>query len=172
MTSENLNCTTQYLTFKLGQEVYALDVVKVREVLDMTPITKVPRSAEFMCGVINVRGSVVPVVDLRKKFDLEEAGRTVDTRIVVMEIELEGEPAVIGAKADSVHEVMEIDPQLIEVPPKIGAQWHNHFIKGIGKTDDGFIMILDIDRVFSHVELALLSDKDRTNAAVELETAA
>ncbi len=155
--------TGQYLTFILGDEVFALDVAQVREVLDLTTITKVPRAPEFMRGVINVRGSVVPVVDLRMKFGLPQAESTMNTRIIVMEIALDGETTVLGAIADSVQEVIELEPGLIEEPPRIGSRWRTEFIKGIGKRDGKFIIILDIDRIFSTDELALVDEVDAGN---------
>jgi len=150
--------TAQYLTFKLGDEVFALDVIQVREVLDMSQITKVPRAPDFMRGVINVRGSVVPVVDMRMKFGLPKAKKTLDTRIVVMELSLDDENTVLGAIADSVHEVLELEPSQIERSPRIGTRWRTEFIRGIGKQDEQFIIILDIDRVFSTDELALVEE--------------
>ena len=107
----------QYLTFKLGKELFALDVTQVQEVLDVTAITNVPRSADFMRGVINVRGNVVPVADLRVKFGLPPTETTLDTRIVVMEIMMDHETTVLGALADSVHNVMDIARDQIEPPP-------------------------------------------------------
>ena len=150
----------QYLTFRLGEEMFALDVSQVREILDVTTITKVPRSPAFMRGVINVRGSVVPVVDLRLKFDMEKIEQTLDTRIVVMEIALAGEVTVIGALADAVHNVMEMETGQIEAAPKIGARWNTDFIKGIGKHDEQFIIILDVDRIFSVDELAMVQQQE------------
>ena len=164
MNESDVIDTGQYLTFILGDEVFALDVAQVREVLDLTTITKVPRSPEFMRGVINVRGSVVPVVDLRLKFGLPQAENTMNTRIIVMEIALDGETTVLGAIADSVQEVIELDPGLIEQPPRIGSRWRTEFIKGIGKRDGGFIIILDIDRIFSTDELALVDEADAGNS--------
>ena len=120
--------TSLYLTFRLGDEVFALDVYKVREVLDLTTITKVPRAPEFMRGVINVRGSVVPVVDMRTKFGLAQIEATQETRTIVMELSIDGEVAVLGALADSVHEVLEMEPGQIEPPPKIGMRWRTEFI--------------------------------------------
>ena len=146
----------QYLTFRLGEEMFALDVSQVREILDVTTITKVPRSPAFMRGVINVRGSVVPVVDLSLKFGMKKIERTLDTRIVVMEISLEGEITVIGALADAVHNVMEMEASQIEAAPKIGAKWNTEFIRGIGKHDNEFIIILDVDRIFSVDELSMV----------------
>ena len=164
--------TRQYLTFKLGDEVFALEVLQVREILDMTTITKVPRSPDFMRGVINVRGSVIPVVDIRSKFGMPQVESTVDTRIVVMEISLDGEETVIGALADSVHEVMDLEPGQVEPPPKIGGRWRSEFIKGIGKHNDEFIILLDIDMVFSQDELTLLSEEGSTAVLGEMEAAA
>ena len=158
MKESRITETALYLTFRLEEEVFALDVSQVREVLDLSPITKVPRAADFMRGVINVRGSVVPVVDLRRKLGIPEAKATKDTRIVVMELDLEGETTILGAMADSVHEVLEIEPGQIEDPPKIGARWRTEFIRGIGKRNDEFIIILDIARVFSTDELALVQE--------------
>ena len=150
--------TTQYLSFKLGDEVFALDVAKVREILDFTSITKVPQTPEFMRGVINLRGSVVPVVDMRIKFGMPRTERSVNTCIVVVEIALDGEPTVIGLLADSVQEVIELGPGQIEPPPKIGSRLRVEFLKGMGKRDERFLMILDIDKVFSGDELSLVQD--------------
>ena len=145
--------TGLYLTFRLGDELFAIDVDQVREVLEMETITTVPNAPEFMRGIINVRGSVVPVVDLRTKFGMAATEKTVDTRVVVMELDLDGELTVLGSLADSVHEVIELSAEVIEPPPKLGNRWRTKFIKGVGKRDERFILILDIDRVFSLDEL-------------------
>ncbi len=148
--------TTQYLTFKLGEEIFALDIAKVREVLDFTAITKVPRTPEFMRGVINLRGSVVPVVDLRLKFGMSKTQRTVNTCIIITEVTAEGETTILGALADSVQEVVDLGPDHIEPAPKIGTRLNTEFIKGMGKQNDKFIILLDIDRIFSLDELTLV----------------
>ena len=145
--------TRQYLTFKLGNEVFATEVAKVREVLDFTTVTEIPRTPEFMSGVINLRGSVVPVVDLRLCLHMSKTERTRNTCIVVVEVLLDNESIVIGALADSVEEVIDLEPDQIEPAPRIGTQIRMDFIKGMGKRDAQFIMILDIDRVFSADEL-------------------
>ncbi|MDM8535505.1 chemotaxis protein CheW [Desulfobacterales bacterium HSG17] len=150
--------TAQYLTFKLADEIFAINVIQVREVLDLSTITKVPGTPDFMRGVINVRGSVVPVMDLRLKFGLSKTENSLDTRIVVMELSLEGEITVLGTLADSVNEVIDLESAQIEPPPKIGMRWKTEFIKGIGKRNDMFIIILDIDRVFSSDEIALVEE--------------
>ena len=144
----------QYLTFKLDDEVFALGIDKVREVLDYTSVTKVPQTPDFMRGVINLRGSVVPVVDMRLKFGMAKTEKTVNTCIIIVEINLEGETAVLGALADSVQEVLDLEPHQIEPAPKIGTKLRTDFIRGMGKRDEQFIIILDIDKVFSGAELA------------------
>jgi len=147
---------SQYLTFKLGDEIFGLKVAKVREVLDLTRITKMPGAPDFMRGVINLRGGVVPVMDLRLKFGLTRTEYTSDTRIIVMELLFDGEEVVLGFLADAVHEVIDLEANQIEPPPKIGMRWRTEFIEGIGKRNDLFIIILYIDRVFSTQELAIL----------------
>lgn len=139
----------QYLTFKLEGEIFALDVSKVREILDYTNITKVPQTPDFMKGVINLRGSVVPVVDMRLKFGILPQEKTVDTCIVVVEISIDNEATVLGALVDSVQEVFELEPSQIEPAPRIGTKLRTDFILGMGKRDDQFVIILDIDKVFS-----------------------
>jgi purine-binding chemotaxis protein CheW len=158
MATEAITKASQYLTFGLSSEVFAVEVAKVREILDYTTITKVPRTPEFMRGVINVRGSVVPVVDLRLKFGMTRTEWTLGTCIIVLEIAVEGETIVLGALADSVREVIEMEPDQIEPAPRIGVRVRNEFIRGMGKTDSGFIMILDIDSLFSADELDMVAD--------------
>lgn len=154
MNDITIEGTALYLTFKLDEEVFSIDVSQVREVLDLTTITRVPKAPEFMRGVINVRGNVVPVVDLRVKFGMSKTESTVNTRIIVMDLTLDEESVILGAIADSVHEVLELAADQIEPPPKIGSRWQTDFVRGIGKREDQFIMILDVDRVFSSDELA------------------
>jgi purine-binding chemotaxis protein CheW len=156
MSRETITETTQYLTFKLDDEVFAVDVAKVREILDFTPATKVPGTPDFMRGIINVRGNVVPVVDMRLKFGMSQTEKTVDTCIVVMEIAVDDDTTVVGALVDSVQEVFELEPSQIEPPPRIGTRWRTDFIKGIGKRNNELIIILDIDMVFSTGELAAI----------------
>jgi purine-binding chemotaxis protein CheW len=156
MSVTAINEVRQYLTFKLGDEIFALDVEKVREVLDYTTITRIPRTPEFMRGVINLRGSVVPVVDLRLAFGLTRTEKTVNTCIVVAEVAMDGETVVLGALADSVEEVIDLEPESIQPGPKLGASVNTDFILGMGKRDAQFLMILDIDKVFSSDQLASL----------------
>lgn len=157
MSVAGITETVQYLTFKLADETFAIDVSKVREILEFSAITKVPQTPKFMRGVINLRGSVVPVIDLRLNFGMACTEQTVDTCIIVVEVELDGESIVLGALADSVEEVMEMEPDQIEPAPHIGTKLNTDFIKGMGKLDNEFVIILDIDKVFSSEEIALVT---------------
>jgi purine-binding chemotaxis protein CheW len=154
MSVTGITETTQYLTFKLDEEIFALDISKVKEVLDYTEITKIPQTPEFMKGVINLRGGVVPVVDMRLKFGMSETAKTVNTCIIIVEVTIVGETTVLGALVDSVQEVLDLEPGQIEPAPRIGTRLQTEFIRGMGKRDNRFIMILDIDKVFSADELA------------------
>ncbi|KUG28448.1 positive regulator of chea protein activity (chew) [hydrocarbon metagenome] len=157
----------QYLTFVLENELFALNIGSVREVLELTSITKVPRTPEFIRGVINLRGRAVPVVDLRMKFGMGETRRTVNTCIIIVEVELDGEATVLGALADSVQEVYEMESSQIEPPPRMGTRIKAEFITGMGKSGDRFIVILDINKVFSAEELSLAADAGRGPAMAE-----
>jgi purine-binding chemotaxis protein CheW len=158
MTMAGIMLTTQYLTFKLDNEMFALDISKVREVLDFTSITRVPRMPEFMRGVIDLRGSVVPVIDLRLTFGLSQIERTVNTCVIIVEVTLDNETAVLGALADSVQEVLDLGPDHIEPAPKIGTRLNTEFIKGMGRQNDQFVIILDIDKVLTSDELIHVQD--------------
>jgi len=155
----------QYLTYRLGDELFALDISKVREVLDFTTVTRVPRTPEFMRGVINLRGSVVPVVDLRLKFGMPATERTVNTCVIIAEIDVDGELTLLGALADSVQEVIELGPDAIEPAPRIGTRLRTDFIRGIGRQNDRFIILLDIDRVFATDELGAFQTAQAAAAA-------
>ncbi len=160
MAVTSINETTQFLTFKLADEVFALDITKVREVLDFTTVTKVPRTPEFMRGVINLRGSVVPVVDLRLKFGMTKTESGVNTCIIITEVTVDNDTTILGALADSVQEVLDLEPGSIAPAPRIGTKLKTEFIKGMGKRDDRFIIILDIDKVFSSDELAMVTQEE------------
>lgn len=157
--------TRQYLTFQLAEETFAVNVAKVREILDFISITKVPRTPDFMRGVINLRGSVVPVVDMKLKFGMEETEKTVDTCIIVLEVTIDGETTIVGALADSVEEVVELEPGQIEPPPRIGMKLDTDFISGMGKLGEEFVIILDTDRIFTFEEVEALEEAGEPDAA-------
>lgn len=168
MSVDAITETRQYLTFKLAQGIFAIDVAKVREVMDLTTITAIPRTPEYMSGVINLRGSVVPVIDLRLCFDMPKTEITALTCIVVVEVILEGEPTIIGALADSVEEVLDLEPDQIQPPPRIGTEINTDFILGMGKREDDLVMVLDIDRVFSMEQLTAVRTIDETRQPAEI----
>ena len=158
--------SNQYMTFKLGDELFAINVAQVREVLEVSQITKVPTAPDYMRGVVNVRGKAIPVVDLRLRFGLPKGVDTVQTRIIVMELDLDGEETILGGMADSVHEVIELDPGHVEPPPRIAMRWRTEFIQGLGKRGEDFIIILDVNAVFRSEELALIGTASQEEAGV------
>lgn len=137
----------QVLTMALDGEVFAIEAEMVREILDLIPVTAVPNAQPFVGGLINVRGKVVPLVDLRIKFGLPPVPATIDTRIVVIEVAAGGGPMVIGILADKVFEVAEATAASLEAPPRIGMGLRAEFIRCIGKRDAGFVIVLDIERI-------------------------
>jgi chemotaxis signal transduction protein len=140
---------TQYLSFGIDGETYAVPVGKVREVLEYVKPTRLPKTADYLKGIINVRGSGIPVVDLRTRFGLPEIPVTKDTAIIVMEIaDREGRSLVIGALTDSVHEVVDIDDEHMEAAPRFGTRIDSGFIHAIGKRGEAFVIVLDIDKAF------------------------
>jgi purine-binding chemotaxis protein CheW len=160
----NDNTTLQYLTFALGEEVFALETGSVREVIELVSVTRIPKTPPFMRGVINLRGHAVPVVDLRVKFDMPKVADTVNTCIIIVDVELEGENCYMGAIVDSVREVFEMTSDQINPPPRMGTSIRADFIRGMGKQNEEFIMILDIGRVFSAEELQVLRSTEELEA--------
>jgi chemotaxis signal transduction protein len=143
-----------FLTFSVGDEEYGVPVLAVREILEYDTVTRVPRAPAFIRGVINLRGRVVPVVDLAVRFGLAPRPVTPRSCIVIVEVAWEGEPVVLGLVADTVSQVIELLPGEIEPPPTFGASVDVAFLKGLGRVGRGFVLLLDIDRVFSSTEVA------------------
>lgn len=144
----------QYLTFSLGQGEYAIAVLRVREIIEHETVTRVPSTPAFVRGVINLRGSVVAVVDLARKFGLPESPVTKRTCIVIVEVESENGKLVMGVLADAVNQVVEFRPEEIEAPPSFGTPVRVDYLQGLGKLGGEFVLILDTDRVLSAGELA------------------
>lgn len=140
---------TQYLTFTLGGEMFAIAILGVKEIIEYTSLTDVPMMSDCIRGVINLRGSVVTVMDLSVRFGRPSTPVTKRTCIVIVEIEEEGERQVIGVVVDAVNAVLEIAPGDIEPPPAFGAQIRNDFIAGMGKIGGRFVILLAIDQVFA-----------------------
>ena len=152
--------TTQYLTFTLRDEDFAIEIGKVREVLDVTTLTKIPRMPDYLSGVINLRGSVVPVMDLGQKLGMGNIGHTKNTCIMIVELEVEGSMVEMGVLTDAVQMVLDLQDDAIEAVPRMGTNLNTEFIKGMGRhADDKFLIILDIDKVLaSEGEAALRAD--------------
>lgn len=149
MATDILTGSTQLLTFLLDKETYAFDIQKVKEVIDVTKITSVPRMPGYLLGAINLRGAVVPVINLCSKFDLPVGQKTVDTCIIVVETDLSGETIILGVMVDSIKEVLTLEKSMIEQTPRIGMRINTGYIKGIGKKGNDFIIILDINRLMT-----------------------
>lgn len=148
---------TQYLSFSIADEIYAVEISRVKEVLDYLPPTKVPHTPDYMKGIINLRGSVVPVIDMRRKLGLGESARTLDTCIIIAEAYVDGAASVLGAVADSVYEVFDMEQDDHEDMPRLGKNIKVDVIKGIGKRDERFVLILDIDLLLSAGEMSSLA---------------
>ena len=148
----------QYVTFSLGDELFGVEVTRAREILSVTPVTKVPQTPEYLLGVINLRGQVVPVVDMRLKLGLPVSEETEETCIIVVEVQVDGESIIVGALADAVREVLEIRTDQIEPAPRLGTRLKTEFITGMGKIGEQFLILLNIDRIFSSDELAVVQD--------------
>jgi purine-binding chemotaxis protein CheW len=155
----------QYVTFCLGEELFGIEVTRAREILSLVSVTKVPQTPDYLLGVINLRGQVVPVIDLRIKLGLPQAGMTRDSCIIVMEVQVDGEALIVGGLADSVREVLELHDDQIEPPPRMGLKLQTEFIAGMGKVGEQFLILLEIDRVFSGEELALVQDMEESLSA-------
>ena len=152
--------TTQYLTFTVDEETYALNVSNVKEVQEYTSISRVPRMPDFMRGIINLRGSVVPVIDLKLKFGLDETLQDIDTSIIVTEVLLDDEMVTMGLLTDSVKEVIEMNDEEIEPTPYIGTKIDTAFIKGMGRKDEEFLIVLDIDKVLTVSEVTMVAGQE------------
>ncbi|MFI5119143.1 MAG: chemotaxis protein CheW [Thermoanaerobaculia bacterium] len=150
---EEKTTSTQYLCFRLAGEECAIGILKVREIIEYHTVTKVPAMPPWVRGVMNLRGSVVPVIDLTVKFGLPAGPVTNRTCIVIAEVALDGEPAVMGIVVDAVSRVLELAPADIEPPPAFGTSVRVDYLLGLGKFGDRFVLLLDIDRVLSVAEL-------------------
>jgi len=155
----------QYLTFYVAGEEYAVTILKVTEIIECVTLTHVPGTPSWIRGVLNLRGAVVPVVDLAVKFGLAPTVITRRTCVVMVELEHDGERLVLGVMADSVHQVVELGPDQIQPPPSFGPKVRVDCIQGMGESGGAFVVLLDIDRVLSSVEILAASLVDETAVA-------
>ncbi len=168
MNEKHSDLNNSYLTFRLGNEVFAVSTNKVLNILEMCRITEVPKAPEYMLGIINLRGSILPVIDLRKKLELSSTSHTASTCIIVIDFTIDGESVLVGGVVDAVQAVLEFEISEILPPPSIGNKYRNEFITGIYKFNDSVIMILDVDSIFSTDELSELKGKSEGNFKNEL----
>ncbi len=147
----------QYLTFLLGGEMFAIGILNIKEIIEYGSLTTVPMMPEFIRGVINLRGAVVPVIDLSARFGRNQSAITRRSCIVIIEVQTEGEQHDVGVVVDSVSEVLEIPAAEIEPPPTFGAKIRADFIEGMGKVSGKFVIILNVDRVLSVDEMAMIN---------------
>lgn len=159
------DASSQYLTFSLGEEVFAMDIRTVREIIQYGPMTTVPLMPGFVRGVINLRGAVVPVIDLQARFGRAAAKVGKKTCIVIFDSMRSGERVELGLLVDAVSEVIEIASEQIEPPPNFGAAVRRDFIRGMGKVASRFVIILEPDRAFDVNEMADLCESAQSAVA-------
>jgi purine-binding chemotaxis protein CheW len=149
MANEEIQITNSYLTFQLHNERFAVHVSKVLNILELVPITKVPKSPEYLKGVINLRGSVLGVMDIKMKFDFPITDYTKETSILVLQVVIDDDITDVGAIVDSVHDVIEVDEKQILPPLSVGIKFKSDFVTGVIKHNEKFIMVLDMDKLFN-----------------------
>jgi purine-binding chemotaxis protein CheW len=155
--SDNVQLIDQYLIFSLNEDLFAMNVSRIREVIDLEKIVKIPRTPAFVAGIINLRGKVVPVIDLKGKLELGTTQGTRDTSIIITELHYEGQILLIGGLVDSVRSVVRFEASVMEPPPRVGLSVDLTFIESIARYKESFVMVLNPDRIFSDQELNFLS---------------
>lgn len=148
----------QYLTLGIDGEVFGIDIAHVREILDMRPISKLPHAPDFLLGMIDVRGTGFPVVDLRTKLGLPRRAASESTRIIILDVPLEGRTLGVGFVADRVFEVTGLDSAQTDAPPDVGGRWQSHYIAGIGRKGEAFVIVLDLARFMAGAGVAAHAD--------------
>ncbi len=159
--TESSNEINQFLTFVVGEETFALNILPIKEIIEYNKITKVPMVPDFIRGVINLRGNVVPVIDLSARFSWKKSEVTKRTCIIIVEVENETEQLDIGIVVDVVNEVLDLQDVDIEPPPALGAKIRTDFISGMGKVNDTFIILLEIGKILSIEELSVLGSMNK-----------
>ncbi len=153
MNKDHTSETNSYLTFRVGGENFAANVIKVLNIVEVTKITKVPQAPEYMLGVINLRGAILPVIDSRIKFGMPVTELTKNSFIIVMQVTLEKKIIDMGVLVDAVNEVLEIDTNSILPPPNVGNKYKTDYISGVINVNEEFVMVLDIEEIFSSDEI-------------------
>jgi len=157
-TDKDSRLAIQYVTLGVGEEVFAVEVTRVHEILDLVPVVRLPNAPAHVLGMIDVRRRAVPVVDLRVKLGLSSTVATEQSRILVLDVDVGGRTVVLGLLADRVYEVTDLADHAIEPPPDIGMRWRSDYIRGVGRRGQSFVIIFDLSRLFSEEEVPLLGD--------------
>ncbi|WP_026474883.1 chemotaxis protein CheW [Alkaliflexus imshenetskii] len=155
-----------YLSFRLGEEIFALHVGRVHKILEMTGITEVPCAPDYMKGVINLRGNVLPVVDTRVKFGMSAVEKSKTTSILVTEVNISGENVLVGLMVDAVHSVLKLEQDDLLPPPRIGDKYRSEFISNMARVKDRFYIVLNMDALFSSDEQIDLSELTQIKSQV------
>ncbi len=155
------NLVGKYLTFTLGSEVYGLEILKVQEIIGLMSITNVPQTPDYVRGVINLRGKVIPVVELRRKFHLEAVQDTERTCIIVVQVASAGGTVIMGILVDEVSEVVDVARDQLEPAPSFGSNISTEFILAMGKIGEHVVILLDIDRVLTEGDFDMLSELNK-----------
>jgi purine-binding chemotaxis protein CheW len=164
--SQDAKLAAQYLTLGVGEEIFAVDVTRVHEILDMVPVVRLPNAPDYVLGMIDVRRRAVPVVDLKIKLGLSPTVKTELSRILVLDVDVGGRTVVLGLLADRVFEVTDLADHAIEPPPDIGMRWRSDYIRGVGRRGQSFVIIFDLSRLFSGDEVPLLGEASTAGEAV------
>jgi len=168
MTRRKLLSGARYMSFMLDSESYCIDILKVKELMGMTAITPLPRTPQFIRGVINLRGKIIPIIDLRLKFGLTFTEYTKRTCIIVVELAYSGETILMGLVVDSIQDVVSIPEDKLSKLPYVNSRIKSEYIKGVADTSDGMKIVLDVLKVLSDDEIAVVKD----SSSVAAETAA
>jgi purine-binding chemotaxis protein CheW len=145
----------QLLTFTLAREIYALDVSTTREVIEFSHVTPIPKTPPWIRGILNLRGSVLPVLDLKQKLGMGATERSRDVCVLILDLEIDGESTLVGVLADAVREVIEVESSAVEPPPKFGSRLSTEYIRGVCRRNDDLIIVLDVAKIFAASELEL-----------------
>jgi len=158
--SQESRLATQYVTLGVGEEVFAVEVTRVHEILDFGPVVRLPNAPEHVLGMIDVRRRAVPVIDLRVKLGLSPTVKTEHSRIIVLDVDIGARTVVLGLLSDRVYEVTDLSDHALEPPPDIGMRWRSDYIRGVGRRGDSFVIIFDLSRLFSDDEVPLLAEAE------------
>lgn len=160
------NSGSQYLTFALAGESYGVDILRVQEIKGWTTVTRIPNTPHYLQGVLNLRGTIVPIVDMRMRFNLETADYTEITVIIVLSVKNENGDRVIGLVVDSVSDVVSVDPANIKPKPDFGSSVNTDFLNGLATTGDQMVMLLDVDKLMSEDEMTTMAGVSEVAAAM------